>query len=229
MTVLTLQAWLNNHGAAIAVDGKGGPTTRNAIIETFRNKSAPAITVPEVKLIAETLGCTTRQIATVVAVESAGAGWDDTGLLKCLWERHYLWRRVKVAIPLLSDPSPGGYTVDVDRDGINDSWEKLADAACRWGEVAFECASFGKPQVMGAHWKALGYPSVLDMVWQLSKSEWAHYDMLARFIRVNNLTGALRSIGGKSELCLAFARGYNGKGQKGYDQHLAEAYRRIQE
>src|SRR5690606_38594911 len=135
------------------------------------------------------------QIKAVAKVESAGGGWDNAGLLKCLWERHYLWRRVKVAVPLLSNPSPGGYTIDADRDGINDSWEKLADATLRFGAgPSFECASFGKFQIMGAHWKALGYPTVLDFVWALSRSEAAHYDAFARYIEVNGLAPALRRV-----------------------------------
>lgn len=225
--ILSLQIWLNYHGASLAMDGKPGPATRNAVIETFRNKNAPAITFPEMRAIAERLGCTTRQLAAVAKVESGGGGWDDAGLLKCLWERHYMWRRVKVAVPGLSAPNGGGYTVDADGDGINDSWEKLADASMRWGfGLAAECASFGKFQVMGAHWKALGYPSVAEMIWGLSRSEAAHYELLARFIDVNGLKSALRSISEKPETCLAFARGYNGKGQQGYDKRIADAYAR---
>ena len=37
------QEWLNAHGAQLVADGKGGPKTRAAIIETFRNLSMPRI------------------------------------------------------------------------------------------------------------------------------------------------------------------------------------------
>ncbi len=223
-----LQLWLNVRGAGLDVDGKGGPATRSAIIETFRNIAAPAISPMGKANIAARLGVSVRQLETVARVESAGGGWDNSGLLKCLWERHYLWRRIKLAVPLLSNPSPGGYTTDANGDGINDSWEKLADASLRFGfGVAAECASFGKFQVMGAHWKALGYPSVEDMVWGLSRSEEAHYELLARFVEENGLLPAMRSINGTPANCLAFARGYNGKGQKGYDVRLAETFRKL--
>jgi hypothetical protein len=223
---LWLQRWLNLHGAALVEDGRPGPATRAAIIETFRNKAAPAVKEAELILIASRLGCTVRQIKAVAKVESAGGGWDDAGLLKCLWERHYLWRRVRIAVPFLSNPSPGGYTVDADKDGINDSWEKLADASLRFGaSTAFECASFGKFQIMGAHWKALGYSHALDFAWTLSRDEFAHYDAFARFIEANGLVGAVRKIDGNPANCLAFARGYNGKGQKGYDGRIAAAWR----
>lgn len=228
--IAALQLWLNSKGAvpALIVDGKGGPATRSAIIETFRNKAAPAISQTEINLFATRLGCTPTQLAVVASVESAGGGWDDAGLLKCLWERHYLWRRIKMAVPFLSDPKAGGYTVDADHDGINDSWEKLADASIRFAfGVAAECASYGKFQIMGAWAKKLGYGNVGEFIWELSRSEAAHYEALCRYVEVNGLKPALRKINGNPANCLAFARGYNGAGQKGYDGRLAAAFRRL--
>lgn len=226
--LIALQTWLNYHGQHVTIDGVPGPKTRRAVIEVFRNTSAPAITPAERKGFAESLGITTNQLEAVASVESAGGGWDAKGLLKCLWERHYLWRRIKIAVPGLSAPNGGGYTSDANDNGINDSWEKLADASLRFGfNVAAECASFGKFQVMGAHWEPLGYPSVADMILGLSRSEAAHYDQLVRFIKVNKLTNAIRQGGVTKESWTPFARGYNGKGQKGYDQRMAEAFRRL--
>lgn len=222
------QMWLNAKGAnpRLTVDGLRGPATRAAVIATFRNTSAPAVKPMEMRAIADRLGCSVRQLASVAYVESGGAGWDRSGLLTCLWERHYLWRRIRVAVPLLANPTPGGYTIDADGDGINDSWEKLADAALRFGAAkAFECASFCKFQIMGAHWKALGHASAIDFVWALSRSEAAHYAALAGFIETNGLLPAIRQIDGDPANCLAFARGYNGKRQKGYDARIAQAYR----
>lgn len=226
--IAALQYWLTSKGAKLTVDGKPGPATRAAIIETFRNPSAPAITPGELKMFADRLGCTTRQLATVAAVESGGSGWDNDGLLKCLWERHWLWRRVRLAVPFLSDPKPGDYTVDADGNGINDSWEKLADASMRFSfGTAAECASFGKFQIMGGHWKALGYSSVGDFIWQLSRSEAAHYEALCRFIKVNGLIAAVRAISDHPDNCLPFALGFNGKFQKGYDRRLADCFGRL--
>jgi len=229
--LMELQVWMNGKGASprLVADGLKGPATRAAIIDVFRNRGAPAITRPQLKMIADRLGASVRQVAAFAAVESAGGGWDDSGLLKCLWERHYLWRRVRVAVPFLSDPKPGGYTTDADRDGINDSWEKLADASLRFGaEAAFECASFGKFQIMGAHWKKLGYPSAVDFVWHLSRSEFAHYEAFARYIETFGLVEALRAVNGNPENARAIAKGYNGKHywKQGYHEKIAAHWRR---
>lgn len=227
---LNLQRWLNLKGQRIAEDGKWGPQTRAAVIEVFRNRSAPAATPQQIANIADRLGCTVKQLRAVAAVESAGGGWDNAGLLKCLWERHWLWRRVKLAVPFLSDPKPGGYTIDADKDGICDSWEKLADASGRFGfSVAAECASFGKFQIMGGHWKALGYRSVADFIWRLSRDEAAHYDAFARFIEANKLVPALRAVGRDAEQCRLFACSYNGKGyaKHRYHERIADTFRNL--
>jgi hypothetical protein len=225
---LELQIWLNSKGANVTEDGKPGPATRTATIETFRNRQAAAITRPLFNLIAQRLGATSRQLAAFTRTESGGSGWDDKGLLKCLYERHYLFKRVRFAVPFLSDPKPGGYTIDADRDGINDSWEKLADATMRFGaRFAFECASFGEFQVMGAHWKKLGYPSVLEMVWGLSRDQFAHYELFARYIEFNRLQRALATVNGNPENARAIAAGYNGPGywKKGYHETIARNWR----
>lgn len=225
MNLRDLQIWLNAHGARLVVDGLRGPATRKAVLDTFINKTAPAVTPQDIARIAARLGGSPRQLAAVAKVESGGGGWDDAGRLKCLYERHYFWRRMRVVIPVLSNPTPGGYTIDADRNGINDSWEKVADAAMRSPLAAFESASWGKFQIMGAHAKSLGYANAVEFVWALSRGEAAHYEALARFIDVNGLTHAFRALSTDPATCLAFARGYNGKGQKGYDRKLAEAMR----
>lgn len=225
MNLRDLQLWLNLKGAGLVVDGKPGPATRSAILNIFINRAAPAVTPADINQIAARLGGTSRQVAAVAKVESAGGGWDDAGRLKCLYERHYFWKRIRILIPFLSNPAPGGYTVDADRDGINDSWEKVADAAMRSPIAAFESASWGKFQIMGAHAKSLGYANAIEFVWALSRSEAEHYRALARFVEVNGLTGPFRALSTVWTDNTAFARGYNGKGQQGYDRKLADAMR----
>ena len=225
MNVRDLQIWLNAKGANLAVDGKGGPATRAAILSVFRNTKAPAVTKGQLEVFAMRLGGTVKQIAAVAMVESAGGGFDDAGRPKVLYERHYAWRRLRVLIPLLSNPSPGGYTIDADRDGINDSWEKVADMACRNPDVAFESASWGKFQVMGAWAVKLGYPNAIEFAWSMVVSEAGHYEALVRYIERFGLIPAFRQLSANPAACTLFARGYNGPKQQGYDQRLARAMR----
>lgn len=231
MTLADFQRWLNAHGARnsagrpIAVDNLRGNETRNALFSTFANLRAPAATPLDIARCAARLGCTDRQIRAVASVESAGGGFQDDGLPKALYERHYFWRRLKIKIPLLSDPAPGGYTTDADKDGLNDNWEKLADAAMRNPIAAFESASFGKFQIMGAWAVKMGYSNAIEFAWALGRSETAHYEALTRFIIMAGLQGAMRRLSTNPADCLPFALGYNGPKQKGYDSRLAQAMR----
>lgn len=221
-----LQIWLNEKlrdipgHLPLVVDGFGGPRTRAAIFVVFRNTQAPRITEIEKISLASRLQGTLQQINAVSAVEAPRGGWDKSGLLTCLYERHYGWRRWQIKIPFLSDPKPGGYTIDIDDNGINDSWEKVADAACKFGEEAFECASWGKFQIMGAWWKKLAYDSPLDFVYALSRSELAHYQALVRYIIVFNLVDAFRSLSIHPRTCIAFAKGYNGPAYAKNNYHV---------
>lgn len=224
-----LQTWLNlmGHKPQLVVDGIGGPATWTALYTMFANRHAPAVSRTEIFNFAARLGGSVKQIQAVAAVESSGGGFLITGHPKILWERHYYWKRLRVKVPLLSDPSPGGYTMDADNDEMNDSWEKLCAAAMTNPGWAFESASWGKFQVMGAWWEKLGYPSAIDFAWSMRESEAGHYEALVRYIEVFGLTDAFRKIDGNPANCTAFARGYNGKGQKGYDVKIAAEMRRL--
>ena len=229
--VAALQSWLNLKGMKpqLTVDGLGGPATRAAIITLFANRFAPAIPPDELVTIADRLGCTVRQLLAVAQVESSGGGFDLQGRPKILWERHYFWKRVQLRIPLVSDPAPGGYTLDANDNGVNDSWEKLAMAACRNPAAAFESASWGKFQIMGAWWDKLGYSSAAEFAWSMRESEAAHYESLVRYVERFGLTAAIRAIDGNPANCAAFARGYNGPqfAKFNYDGKIAAAWRKL--
>lgn len=229
--VAALQSWLNLMGMKpqLAVDGQGGPATRAAVLAMFANRQAPRVTEAELQGFADRLGCTLRQLRTVALVESGGGGFDADGRPRILWERHYFWKRLRLKIPLISDPAPGGYTLDANRNGINDSWEKLATACCTAPGWAFESASWGKFQIMGAWWAKLGYASAIEFAWAMRESEAAHYEALVRYCETFGLVPAIRAISGNPVTCVPFAKGYNGAGFRkfNYDGKLAEAWRKL--
>jgi hypothetical protein len=214
MTSKQLQQWLFNHGRSIAVDGQAGPVTRAAIILTFTNLKATAVTDSDIAGYALRLGCTTKQIRAVASVESGGAGFDTKGRPKILFERHLFHRLTEGAysIATFSNSNGGGYA--------EDSWEKLTQAACKDADAAFSSASWGKFQVLGSHWYALGYASPIDMAFTAVSGEAAHYEMLVRYVEKNGLRDATQSLSVAPSDCRAFARGYNGLQYEKFDYHI---------
>jgi hypothetical protein len=219
MTATELQQWLNTHGAALVVDGHPGALTRQAILDVFANPCAPAVNNADLVVLASRLGCTVQQLRAVAQVESGGAGFDNHGRPKMLFERHLFSRQTHGAFDTcaFSNPHGGGYD--------EPSWEKLAQAACKDAEAAFASASWGKFQVLGLHWSALGYPSPVELAYSTVTSEAAHYELLARYIEHNGLRDALKALSPNPETCRAFAKGYNGPSYRDFKYHtkLAEA------
>lgn len=203
--------WLDQSGAP---DGSLWERT----IAVLTNKEAPAVNDNDIAVFASRLGVTTKQINAVAKVESAGGGYTNSGLPKQLFERHYFHRLTdgKWTPSIFSQAKGGGYS-------SSDTWERFRLALDKDPWAAFQSASWGKFQVMGAHWIALGYPNPYAMVWTLAQSEADHYEMLCRFIEANNLTSKMRALSTDWRDCTAFARAYNGPAQKGYDKRLAEA------
>lgn len=191
-------------------------------IAVLTNKDAPAVNANDITVIASRLGVTTKQVQSVAKVESAGGGFTKSGLPKQLFERHYFHRLTggKWTPAVYSQPKWGGYS-------DSDTWERFRLALDKDPAAAFQSASWGKFQVMGAHWKALGYPSPFAMVWTLAQSEADHYEMLARFIEANDMKHAMQSLSTNPETCREFARKYNGPqyGKNRYHIKLAEAMR----
>lgn len=228
---IALQQFLNSKGARLVVDGAVGPRTLDALYTLFANRNAPAVTSADIVRIAAALNVTPQQVRAVSTVESNGGGFERSGHPKILWERHWFFRRIGIkltsALPgqWVAHPNPGGYTIDADRDGINDSWEKLMEGCANNPVAAFESCSWGKFQIMGAHWKSLGYASVFEFAWSMRESEANHYDALMHFIRVNNLASAMRRLSTNPADNRAFARGYNGPAfaKNAYDVKLARA------
>ena len=213
MTPLKLQLWLNAHGAALVVDGQCGPKTRDAIKAVFANPHAPAVNDADITVLASRLGCTPKQLKAVSIVESGGKAYDDQGRPKILYERHIFSRLTKHIhdTTAFSNPKGGGYN--------DSSWDKLVNAACKDADAAFASCSWGKFQIMGMHWRLLGYSSPIDMAYETVKSEAASYEMLARFIEKNNMKGALQRLSTNPSDNVAFASSYNGPAFRNFKYH----------
>jgi len=193
----------------------------------YVNTKAPAITPADIATAATTLGVSTAHIRMVRTVESGGKSYDDRGRPVILFEPHIFHRRTDGKFSPSSysyaawgaKPYPKGYDA---------RWLQMAEAAGKNEAAALESASWGLFQIMGFHWKALGYASADAFARAMVSSEAAQLGAVVRFIQVNGLAGALRRCKpGDPESCKDFARGYNGGGyaRNRYHIKMAEALR----
>lgn len=177
--------------------------------------------------ISHDYGIHTKNLKAVIQVECKGSGFNADGTPVILYERHKFFEGLRairwftksrewfVAYPDLCNPNAGGY------GKYSDQHNKLARAANLNREVALESCSWGIGQVMGYHWKSLGYKSIQDFVNCMYESEAKQLEAMCKFIRVNGLIKYLNN-----QDWAGFALRYNGKAYKknNYDVKLQEAF-----
>lgn len=182
---------------------------------------------------AKLLGVEEAAVKAVASVESNRYGFikDTTGanVPKILFERHIMFKRLRDFTPIKSkdmsakypdivNESPGGY-----KGGLAE-WERL-DRAIKIDRVsALESASWGSFQIMGFHWKALGFNSVQELV-NKAYTEEGQLDLFVRFVKAS--PNVLRAL--KAKDWVGVARAYNGPGYASskYDIKMKEAYERF--
>lgn len=218
MNVRELQALIGT-----TVDGNFGPKSREALIDHFTNTNAPAVNHNDLVAFASNIGCSVEQLKAVAAVESAGSGFDNQGRPKILFERHLFHRMTngKWSPAIYSQPKGGGYR--------ESSWDKLGFACAKDVDAAFAACSWGKFQVLGMHWSALGFHSPYALARSCIEDEGAHYDLLARYILHFGLERAVARISTDEDDNRAFAHGFNGPAYARFSYHtkLAEAMERL--
>ena len=215
MNILELQQAIGTK-----VDGLWGKNSRDALLDTFTNASAAAITQTQEKNIAARLGVSLKQVRAVAKVESSGGGFDRSRRPKILFERHKFHKYTggRWSVTTFSNPKSGGYS--------ESSWDKLLGAIIT-GDVdsAFMACSWGKFQVLGEWWDEFGYASPYAMARSTVESEAAHYDLLCHYIEHHHLRGEMAALSANPDACRAFARAYNGAkyAELGYHTKLAKA------
>ena len=214
----------------LVVDGiVGQKTWRTLLSEEPENPlelKSRFLSENDLKAVANELGVELAVIKAVNEVESNGQGFLGNKP-KILFEGHVFWRQLKKNGLDPKDHVSGNENI------LYRSWtrehyfggarehERLDKAKKIHENAALESASWGLFQIMGYHWKSLGYKSVKDFVRLMNKSEGEHLKAFGRFIVANNLSKYL-----KSRDWANFARRYNGPGYKKnrYDEKLAWAY-----
>lgn len=221
----------------VTADGVWGPATaaavakalgieafdRAAFLARFQNTAAPAINRADMIAAASRLDVPVGHLEMVRKVESGGKSFDDKGRPIILFEPHIFYRQTggRYGRTAFSNPSWDRTLYPKSYDG---RWEQLADAAEVDEAAAIESASWGLWQIMGFHWKALGYASAQEFAAEMVESEGNHLDALVRFIGVNGLADELRDCrAGSPNSCRPFARAYNGPGYAANNYHVKMA------
>lgn len=182
-----------------------------------------------IERVANVHGIEPAALKAVVEVESNGvvfADIDGQQMPIIRFEGHYFDRLVTAARRDearslgLASPNVGGVKNPSSQKA---RWQLLGRAMNIDKQAALESTSFGVGQVMGSHWKALGYPSVVAFFEEARSGVEGQVELMVRFIKRNNLLGALQR-----KDWAGFARGYNGPAYKtnAYDTKMAAAYAR---
>jgi hypothetical protein len=199
---------------------------RAAFLDRFVNKAAAKISNTDVEYAATAIGVPVRNLRAVIALESGGRSFGPEGRPVILFEPHVFHRRTAGRW----SPSSFSYARWRERPyppAQQARWEQMADAAARDEAEALESASWGLFQIMGFHWRALGYASAASFALAMAGGEAAQLGALVGFIKENNLADELAAGSTNPDSWRGFARGYNGPGyaRNGYHQKLARAMR----
>ena len=173
--------------------------------------------------------CEPAAILAIIEVESGGrifAEVDGREEPLIRFEGHYFHDRLeggaleRAVAEGLADPQPQAVANPSEQAA---RWAMLARAEAIDRAAARESCSWGLGQVMGAHWRRLGYPSVDALVEEARRGAEGQIALMARFIEDAGLQSALRERDWHR-----FARVYNGAGYEahGYHQKLAAAHER---
>ena len=186
------------------------------------------LTNEQIKDLANKHGIEYAGLKAVVEVEASGKGFIGD-VPKILYEPHIMYRlltkknyitirnNLMKAHPNLCYPRWGTY-----KYGAESIQHRRLETASQFNrDTALESCSWGLGQVMGFHWKSLGYESLQAFINDMYESEAKQLEAMIRFIKVNGLLLAL-----KNKDWVKFARGYNGSGyaKNKYHIKLANAY-----
>jgi hypothetical protein len=195
------------------------------------------LTLCDLRVAAARLRVDVAVIQALTEVESLGGGFLSDGQIKILYERHIMYRQLATVIsaeqlhrfhntyPNLVNPLAGGYATGA-TPLERGQGEHLRLKAARFIDksLSLEACSWGMFQIMGFHWRNLGYESAVDFVLTLSKSEANQLEAFCRFVEHNTqLLNALRS-----HDWTQVARLYNGKNfaKNKYDIRLRDSHKK---
>jgi hypothetical protein len=180
------------------------------------------------------LGVSVAAVLAVDEVESAGAGFDEQGRVKLLFEPHWFHKLTGGIFadshPALSCPAWNPKSPSYQRDQHQVLAEARAlvpapgQSSVRVDDAAVQACSWGRYQVMGFNWRLAGARSLAAFEAQMRTSEAEHLAAFVSFVRSHReMLAALQA-----QDWPGFARRYNGPGYAAnrYDTKLAAAFAR---
>jgi hypothetical protein len=180
------------------------------------NLNAARLTEDDFNWARDRIGCDIAAIKAVCDVESPRAGFLRSGRPTLLFESHTFSQRTHGDFdgshPEVSQP----HWVHDYGQGGDHQYDRMAIAMKLNLNAALESASWGRFQIMGWHWKDLGYASIQDFVAKMYSSERAQLEAFVTFV-MNNAQLREAIIAKNWPLV---ARIYNGTGQ--VPQYAAE-------
>ena len=185
------------------------------------------LTADDIITAATSLGISPASMKAVATVEAGGRGFLSDGRAKILFEGHIFWKQL-IAVGINPKPLASSHrTILYEKwtksfyKGGSAEYDRLNEAAAIHSDAAHSSTSWGMFQIMGFHWRILGYSSIKDFVRAQQKSEVEHLDAFCKFIKSHKLTLALQN-----KDWAKFALRYNGAGfaLNHYDDKLKLAY-----
>ncbi|MEM8542100.1 MAG: N-acetylmuramidase domain-containing protein [Pseudomonadota bacterium] len=186
-------------------------------------------TISEIEEVAQEAGIDAAVLLAIAEVESGGKAFAFVAGRKeplIRFEGHYFDRLISPAkrdsARRVGLTSPKVGKVKNPRSQA-DRWKLLKKAMKLDRSAALQSVSWGIGQVMGSHWKTLGYASPDDLVAEARRSVAGQVALMMRFIRTNGLMPRLMS-----RDWAGFARAYNGPAYRrnNYDTRMASAFER---
>lgn len=247
--VAALQRQLKSLGYDLKDDGVFGDTTEKYVKEIQRrfklkddgivgdktwavlstpNKTLQSLTEDDYQWAAEFLADDVPSVKAVRDVEAPMGGFLPDGRVTILYERHVMYRQlyanginpdpIAAVQPDLVNKKTGGYL------GKAAEYKRLDGAKLIDERSALESCSWGAYQIMGYHWKLLGFESVYDLVSKMDQSERGQLECFVKFIKANPVL--LKAI--REDDWPTFARYYNGSNYRAnkYDEKLAAAFKK---
>lgn len=182
-------------------------------------------TEAELRQLAAQFNVELAALLAVAEVESGAlGGFDANGRPLILFEPHlfsrHTQRRYDASHPTISYQRAGSRPYP---RAQNERWAQLRAAFELDPEAAVSSTSWGRFQMLGQYFNAVGYGSATEFIAAMSKSELAEYQSLLAFAVSRNLLDEIQRLD-----FAGFAFGYNGPGyaQFRYDEKMRAAYLR---